>query len=140
MQRLKKTNCQPYMKNIFFTILALATFSCTKEKAEAKGDLLFHSITLVKEATVNGEIKAEATIVGPNLCYAFTHFEVSSKNQNQYDIYVKGRVPQPGQICAQALYTKDTTVTISKPTPGTYILNFWNPNNQLFKSETVIVN
>ena len=144
MQRFIKSACQPRMKKILFALLAVITISCTKENPEHEGnlesDLMFNSITIVTEGAVNGEIKAAATVVGPNLCYKFTHFEVGNSKQNQFDIYVKGTVPQPGQVCAQALYQKDTTISITKPAPGTYILNFWNPKNQLFKSETVTVN
>lgn len=144
MQRFITLVCQPNMKKILFTLLAFATFSCTKENQDKEGnfksDLMFHSVSLVTEGAVNGEIKARATVVGPNLCYSFTHFEVSNSKQNHFDIYAKGTVPAPEQICAQALYKKDTTVSITKPAPGTYTLNFWNPDNQIFKSETVIVN
>jgi hypothetical protein len=132
------------MKKIFFALLALTTFSCTKDNSEIennlKSDLTFQSVTIVTEGNANGEIKAAATVVGPNLCYKFTHFEVSNSRQNQFDIYTRGTVPASGQMCAQALYSKDTTVSITKPAPGIYTLNFWNPDKQLFKSETVTVN
>jgi hypothetical protein len=132
------------MKKTLFALLALSIFSCAKENPDTddhlQSDLSFQSVTMITEGTINGELKAAATVVGPDLCYTFTHFEVSNKEQNKLDIYAKGTVPQPGQVCAQAIYRKDTTVIISKPAPGTYTLNFWNPNNQVFKTVTVTVN
>jgi hypothetical protein len=132
------------MKKILFAILALSVISCEKQNSELKNDLksdlVFQSVSIVTEGHANGDITAAATLVGPNLCYKFTHFEVSNTRQNQFDIYAKGDVPAPSQICAQALYQKDTTVSIARPAPGTYVLNFWNPGDKLFKSETVTVN
>lgn len=140
MQRFFKKACQPDMKKILFALIAVIAFACTKENNDApQGDLMFHSVALVTEGVASGEIKATATVGGPNLCYSFTHFQVTNAKQNQFDIYAKGTVPGPNQMCAQALYKKDTTVTVAKPAPGTYIINFWNPKNQLFKSDTVTV-
>ncbi len=127
------------MKNILLAIFAFAVFSCTKEDVEPQGDLQFQSVAMVTEGEAKGDIKATTTVVAPNLCYKFTHFQVSNTRQNQFDIYAKGIVPSPEQICAQALYSIDTTVSIPRPAPGTYVVNFWNPGNQLFKSETLIV-
>ena len=139
MQQFIKMRCQTGIKKILFALMASTTFACTKENTEGQSDLMFQSLALVTEGVSNGEIKATATVVGPNLCYQLTHFEVFSNGQDGFDIY-EGIVPGRDQVCAQALYRKDTTVSIAKPAPGTYMLNFWNPNRQLFKSETVIVN
>ncbi len=144
MQQFIKTTCQVSMKKILFAALALTVFSCEKQNSELENefesDLTFQSVSAVTEGNANGKIEAAATLVGPNLCYTFTHFEVSNTRQNQFDIYAKGNVPVQGQICAQAIYRKDTTVSITRPAPGTYVLNFWNPDDKLFKSETVTVN
>ncbi len=144
MQQFIKSTCQHSMKKILFAILALTVLSCEKQNSELKNefesDLSFQSVTAVTEGDANGKIEAAATLVGPNLCYTFTHFEVSTTRPNQFDIYAKGNVPTQSQICAQAIYQKDTTLSIAKPARGTYVLNFWNPGNKLFKSETVIVN
>ncbi len=140
MQRLIKSCCQAGMKKILFGVLLLTIFSCTKENNELESDLMFHSVSLASDDAADNHIEAAVAVVGPNLCYKLTHFEVSNTRQNQFDVYAKGIVPEPHQICAQAVYKKDTTVSIMKPAPGTYTINFWNPKNQLFKSETVTVN
>ena len=144
MQRFLKLFCQPGMKKILFALFALATFACTKQEPESdiqlKSNLMFQAVSMVSEGAHEDSIQAAATVIGPDLCYKFTHFQISNSKENQFDIYAKGTVPGPGQVCAQAIYRKDTTISIAKPAPGTYVLNFWNPDNQLFKSETVTIN
>ena len=134
------TACQFRMKKILLSLLVLTAFSCTKQNGDFESDLMFHSVTLITEGSDNNEIKAAATIIGPNLCYQFTHLQVRNTRSNHFDIYAKGTGPERNWICAQALYQKDTTILISKPGEGTYTINFWNPNNQLFKSESIIIN
>ncbi|HEY0060298.1 MAG TPA: hypothetical protein VGB56_14270 [Flavisolibacter sp.] len=144
MQRSLKLLCQPGMKKMVFALFMLATFGCNKQDPESsiqlKSDLIFHSVNIISQGAHEGSIQAAATVVGPDLCYKITHFQISNSKGNQFDIYAKGTVPGPGQVCAQAIYRKDTTVSIARPAPGKYVLNFWNPDNQLFKSETVTVN
>ena len=129
------TGYEKYVISNFCT----GNFLMYKKNVEPQGDLQFQSVTIIAEGEAKGDIRATASVVGPNLCYKFTHFQVSNTTQNQFDIYAKGVEPSPEQICAQALYSLDTTVSIPRPAPGTYALKFWNPGSKLFKSETVVV-
>src|SRR5687768_8160441 len=106
------------MKKILFALLTLGAFACAKQVPESniqrESDLMFQAVSIVSENVQAGSIQAAATVVGPDLCYKFTHFQISNSGANQFDIYAKGTVPGPAQVCALAIYKKDTTISIPK--------------------------
>ena len=116
-------------------------FACVKSNTLGLNivDLGFSKANTVPTATVVQGIHSDVTCVGANLCYAFAHFEIRQSAARVYDIYAKGTHPGKEAICAQAIYTKDTTVRISTPLPGQYILRFYN-STELFDEDTVQVN
>ncbi|HVK97095.1 MAG TPA: hypothetical protein VM368_04715, partial [Flavisolibacter sp.] len=110
-----------------------------KDEDSNLGNLQFVSVQLPKTTTTTAGITASVSVSGPNLCYSFKEFQVTTSEQKVYNIYAKGNVPGPNDICAQAIYRKDTTLHVATPAPGKYVLNFQNPNG-LFRSDTVQVN
>jgi hypothetical protein len=76
--------------------------------------------------------------MGPDLCYRFAYFTVNPQ-QFLIDIHAIGTFPTNPVGCAQAIYYKDTTLSLQPNVAGKYVLRFYN-GSQLFKSDTVNVN
>jgi len=144
MQRKINLACQgkkTTMKTIYFlSMIILIVIACDKP---VLSDTEFRDLSIVqtttpKTGTVNQNIVTAIKVSGPDLCYRFAYFTV---NQQQFlvDIHAKGTYPTEPGACAQAIYYKDTTLSIPVNTAGSFILRFYN-SAQLFKSDTVVVN
>lgn len=122
---------------LFLTILGTA---CDKpiESEHQIVDLNIVQTTTPKTATQNGGIVSNIKVMGTDLCYNFAYFTVD-KQQFIANIHAIGTYPNRPTACPQALYYKDTTLTLPTTTSGQYVLRFYNAS-QLFKSDTVQVN
>jgi len=141
MQRFDEHTCQPVMKALIFATCILLICSCVKPADPTLNvvDLGFSKTNTVSITTVAQGINSDVTCVGADLCYTFSHFEIRQSAAMVYDIYAKGTHPGKEAICAQAIYTKDTTVRISTSLPGQYLFRFYN-RIELFDTDTVQVN
>jgi hypothetical protein len=125
--------------NLLLCAGILAT-ACSKPVVDnSLGNLDFYKAETAATSTTSQGILSNVRCGGSNLCYSFSHFDIQSPSPRVYNIYAKGYVPTPKDICAQALYRKDTVVRISTPTTGKYILNFHNSMG-IYESDTVQVN
>ena len=142
MQRALVSFCLWYMKtlSICATILLTTLMACDKPVVEkGEGDLLYANVQTPKIASVNQGIVSQLRVTGPNLCYSLSYINIFMASTNEIYINARGKVPTGSDICAQAIYTKDTTVKIAVPNPGKYILKFYT-RDHLFQSDTVQVN
>jgi len=144
MQRKIILDCQPVkttMKTIsFFVLLTALLFACDKP---VESDIQFTELSFAQtntpaNVTVNQNIVSSVKVTGPDLCYRFAYFTVNPQ-QFAIDIHAIGSYPTKPLGCAQALYYKDTTLSVKVNTTGKYVLRFYN-GSQLFKSDTVNVN
>lgn len=138
------------MYKIICFLLLLAT-GCTKHSPETAssdrqqhtedtaGYLTISAATAPASASLEGSIVANVHCTGPNLCYRFQAFEIKETAAREFEIRAKGKVPGQGNICAQAIYGIDTTVSIKPTMLGQYTLRFYN-GATLFKTITVLVN
>lgn len=90
-------------------------------------------------ATISSGINSEIDSYGANLCYSFSHTEISAKPSNVFELRSKGKVICGNPVCAQALFMVKDTVKISISSPGIYLLKFFNEHS-LYKTDTVQVN
>ena len=140
MQRFKKNSCQAGMaKYIIMLFVMTAAFRCERGDDGGMGNLSFVNTQTPKTTTTANGITSAVSVGGPNLCYQLMYFQVTTRDQRVYDVYAKGKIPGPNDICAQALYRKDSTLHIPTPAPGQYVLTFQNPGG-VFKRDTVQVN
>jgi hypothetical protein len=129
------------MKTIYVLLLtAFLMIACDKP---IESDIGFTDLDIVQTTTpatgpVNQNIVSAIKVSGPDLCYHFAYFTVN-KQQFLVDIHAIGTYPTTPGACPQAIYYKDTTLTLPLTTAGKYILRFYN-GTQLFKSDTVQVN
>jgi hypothetical protein len=139
-QRFSRKCCQSGMKrNLLFLFVIVCAFRCERDDYDGSGNLAFVSTQTPKITTTANGITSAVSVGGPNLCYRFEYFQITTQDQRVYDVYAKGRIPGPNDVCAQALYRKDTTLRIATPAPGQYVVNFQNPGG-VFKRDTVQVN
>ena len=129
------------MKTVCFLLLTMfLVIACVKP---VDSDIQFKDLNFVQTntpttGTVNQNIVSNVRVSAPDLCYRFAYFTVNQQ-QLLVDIHAKGTYPTEPKACAQAIYNKDTTLSIPATTAGKYILRFYN-GSQLFKSDTVQVN
>lgn len=124
----------------FFVLLAALLFACDKP---VESDTQFTELNIVQtntpaNVTVNQSIVSSIKVMGPDLCYRFAYFTVNPQ-QFTIDIHAIGSYPTKPFGCAQALYYKDTTLSLQPNVAGKYVLRFYN-SSQLFKADTVQVN
>lgn len=129
------------MKTIsFFVLIAALLFACDKpiESDTQFTELSFVQTNTPASVTVNQKIVSAVKVAAPDLCYRFAYFTV---NQQQFlvDVHAIGDYPTKANGCAQAIYYKDTSLSITPTAVGKYVLRFYN-GNQIFKSDTVNVN
>lgn len=124
----------------FIVLIAALLFACDKP---VESDFSFIELSFVQTNTpsnvaANQNIVSSVRVSGPDLCYRLEYFTV---NVQQYlvDIHAIGSYPAKSGGCAQAIYYKDTTLSVPANVAGKYVLRFYN-GNQLFKSDTVNVN
>jgi hypothetical protein len=108
-----------------------------------ESDTQFTELSFVQTNTpanvaLNQNITSSVKIMGPDLCYHFAYFTVNPQ-QFSVDIHAIGTYPTKPAACPQAIYYKDTTLSIQTNMVGKYVLRFYN-GVQLFKSDTVQVN
>lgn len=129
------------MKTLYFLLIAvLVVMACDKPilSDTQLTDLSIVQTTTPKTGTVNQNIVSTVKVSGPDLCYNFAYFTVN-KQQFLIDVHAIGTYPTKQGACPQAIYYKDTTLTIPLTTAGQYLFRFYN-GTQLFKSDTVQVN
>jgi hypothetical protein len=129
------------MKTAYFLLVILFFINACDKPVESDSqftELAIAQTTTSKTTTLAQGITSSIKVSGPDLCYRFAYFTV---NQQQLfvDVHAFGTYPVKPTACAQAIYYKDTTLSIPTNTAGQYILRFYN-NNQLFKADTVQVN
>ena len=134
---MKKTT----MKTLLFLLLTtVSVIACDKpvESDVRLVDISIAQTTTPKTTTQSVGITCAVTVMGPDLCYNFAYFTVN-KQQTVVDIHAVGTYPTRPGACPQAIYYKDTTLSVPTTAPGQYVLRFYN-GSQLFKSDTVLVN
>jgi len=129
------------MKTRSVLLLALVLLIACDKPIES--DIQFTDLSFVQTATpanvaLNQNIVTSVKVMGPDLCYGFGYFTVN-KQQFLVDIHAIGTYPTKPGACPQAIYYKDTTLSIPADAAGKYVLRFYN-GTQLFKSDTVQVN
>ena len=136
------------MKQILSIVLIVSLiFSCKKNDEELCDTYLTIGSTNTPIATTLSQgITSTINSHGPDLCYKFSSMEITQQPtpsgpvyQFHYFIKVKGKVECGSQICAQAIYNSTNSIFLTPTVKGTYYLHFYN-QNQLFKTDTVIVN
>ena len=129
------------MKTVYFLLLTLFNLlACDKP---IQSGIRFTELSIVQTntpltGTINQNIVSTIRVSGPDLCYRFAYFTVNQQKLLA-DIHAIGSYPTEPMGCAQAIYNKDTTVSVRATTAGKYVLRFYN-GSQLFKSDTVQVN
>ncbi|MDB5253051.1 MAG: hypothetical protein JWP27_2220 [Flaviaesturariibacter sp.] len=128
------------MKRILF-LLVVGLAACDPPVIDDSGygTLGFSHVQTTRTTTTSAGIQSSVQVSGSNLCYSFTNFQVLQLTDRSFNVFAKGQVPTSQSICAQAIYTKDTTLLIPVTQPGSYIVNFMNPLG-LFRSDTIQVN
>jgi len=129
------------VKTVYFLLLILFNLLACDKPIES--DIRFTELSIVQTntpptGTINQNIVSTIRVSGPDLCYRFAYFTVNQQ-QLLVDIHAIGTYPTKPTGCAQAIYNKDTTLSVPARTAGKYVLRFYN-GNQLFKSDTVLVN
>jgi hypothetical protein len=131
------------MKGIFIALFLFVFAGCTREDGinAWRSYMTFTSVTTPATVIKGNDIVSQVRASAPNLCYSFKAFEVTEKAVREYEIRAKANHPSASQgvVCAEALYTIDTTFKMNAADNGQYILHFYN-DNALFKSDTVVVN
>jgi len=128
------------MKLICFLLMMVLITACDKpiiSDTEFR-DLSFVQTTTPSNVALNQSIVSQVKVSGSDLCYHFAYFTVSQQ-QFLVDIHAKGTYPTKPGACPQAIYYKDTTISVPANTVGKYVLRFYN-GDVLFKSDTVQVN
>jgi len=129
------------MKTVCFSLLILFIFtSCDKpiESDVQFTDLSIVQTTTPKTGTVHQNIVSAIKVSGPDLCYHFAYFTMTTQ-QFLVDVHAIGTYPTKPGACAQAIYYKDTTLAITVNIAGNYVVRFYN-SSQMFKADTVQVN
>lgn len=133
------------MKWICVVVLMISLGACTKTAKVNQGEILvdldIKTTTAPASVNLGQPIVARVLSSGLNLCYKFSHFEITKISERQFNIRSKGTFPdaQKGDVvCAEAIYYKDTTLSIPADVKGQYLLHFYN-KNQLFKTDAVVV-
>jgi hypothetical protein len=129
------------MKTLYFLLVILFFINACDKPVEPDSqftELTITQTTTPKTSTQGHGITSAIKVSGPDLCYRFAYFTVNQQ-QLYVDVHAFGTYPIKAAACAQAIYYKDTTLSIPTNTSGQYILRFYN-NNQLFKADTVQVN
>lgn len=123
-----------------FVLIAALLSACDKpiESDTQFTELSFVQTNTPANALVNQNIVSSVRVAGADLCYRFAYFTVNPQ-QSFVDIHAIGSYPTKAYACAQAIYYKDTTLSIRATATGKYVLRFYN-GSQLFKSDTVQVN
>lgn len=141
------------MIRIISLFVLLLLMSCSKTVTEPETEmnkqqgtdetlvnLTITATTTPATASMEGNIVSSVRCVGPNLCYKFKTFEVKETAAREFEIRAKGTFPSgENVVCAQAIYSVDTTVSIKPTTTGQYTLRFYN-GTTLFKTDVVQVN
>jgi hypothetical protein len=132
------------LKSFSFGIGALSmVMACTKPclpKNEEKKDLMIVGVTTPATVEKGNQIVSQVRCEGQDLCYSFSNFEIKESGVRQFEIRAKANYPaHKNVVCGMAIYVADTVVKIDADGKGQYILQFYNAN-QLFKSDTVVVN
>jgi hypothetical protein len=129
----------------FLTVLSLFV-QCKKDNKLCDTYLTINSTNTPTTTTLSHGIISIVNSYGANLCYQFNGMEITQQPtpsgpvyQFQYFIRVKATLPCDTPICADGIYNSSKTITLNPSVTGTYYLNFYNAN-QLFKTDTVIVN
>ena len=136
------------MKHILASILIVSLLiGCKKNKSNLCDTYLnINSTNTPATVTLNQGITSTVNSQGPDLCYKFSGMEITQQptpsgpvHQFQYFIKVKGTVTCENPVCADAIYVSINSFSLTPTVSGTYYLHFYN-QNQLFKTDTVIVN
>jgi hypothetical protein len=145
MQRNGCSRCQFFtsMKRapLYIFFIALLIAGCGKNRDadnKCKADLVITKTSTPPTTTVAAGISSTVDAYGSNLCYTYSHNQVTAVGGNVYQIRIIGKLPCNATICAQALYPVQTQVSISPVQAGTYYLHFFN-FDALIKADTVIV-
>jgi hypothetical protein len=129
-------------KCISLFLFMLLLTGCKKDKYDSVlVNLLITKAEAPASTTLAEGITANVHCFGPDLCHKFSHFEVNRVSQFQYDIFAKATFPNRPGACALAIYGVDTSLTISTPAKGQYVLRFYNMNSgtTVFITDTVQV-
>ncbi|WP_462253295.1 hypothetical protein [Ferruginibacter sp.] len=134
------------MRQIFFFFIFFIVLSSCK-KTTYEPDTVIVDISIISTNTPSNQVQGQHIVsnvkcAAPDLCYRFLNFEIKETANRTFEINANGTYTNAKKgdvICAQAVYYKDTTVSIFTPVKGQYILKFYN-NKALFKSDTVQVN
>jgi len=129
------------VKTVNFLMLIVFTLVACDKPIES--NIGFTELNIIQTntpatGTINQNIVSTIRVSGPDLCYRFAYFTVNQQ-QLLVDIHAIGTHPTEPMGCAQAIYNKDTTLSIPATTAGKYVLRFYN-GSQLFKSDTLQVN
>jgi hypothetical protein len=126
---------------LYIIIIAFFFAGCGKNQNAnnvCEADLVITRTITPTSTTIAAGIRSTVDAYGSNLCYSYSHNEVTAVGGNIYQIRIKGKLPCDATVCAQALYPVQTQINISPVQPGTYYLHFFN-FDAFVKADTVIV-
>ena len=127
---------RPFLLSLLMTALL---FSCAKETASEQNQVDLHlaSSTMPSSAKQGQVMQVQVRYSIPNPCYRFSHFDIRESGSRTYEIRAKAEAS--GQaVCPQVIVRLDTTVSITPPSAGTYVLRFLR-KDEVMKEETVVV-
>ncbi len=130
------------MRLVFYAavISLFSFFQCDKETVDnCLADMVITQATAVNTSGIQHGILLNVEAYGANLCYTYSHYEVSKTGDREYAIRIKATVPCGSPVCAQALVYANPSYRIDNAATGVNTLNFYN-GNDLFTSVTVTVN
>ena len=130
-----------YMKplTLLFALFTTLCFGCSKEDAQALQPTAPASIVQadVPEAAVKSGESVEITIhfLVNNGCGEFGSFDATKDGQT---LTVKAYPQYRGEVCADAIFTREIAYIFKPERPGIYTLKFWEADGK-FITKTLVV-
>ena len=129
--------------NITAVILTLLVLAGCK-KADVEGAVNELPISIYKTTTAGTTTQAAGItttigVTGNNLCWRLKSFNIKEVAARVYEIDATGTFPAGNPVCAEAVYYKDSAITIMPLSKGQHLLKFYN-RGTLLKTDTVQVN
>lgn len=126
---------------LFFALFATLCFSCSKEEEDALALRATAPASIVQVDVPEKPVKAGESVgikihfLVNNGCGEFGSFE-AKKDGNTLTVKVYSQYH--GEVCADAIFTREITYVFKPESPGTYTLKFWK-DDDAFITKTLVV-
>ncbi|WP_161890484.1 hypothetical protein [Pontibacter russatus] len=126
---------------LLFALFATLCFGCSKEEEDVQALRTTAPAPIVQVVVPTDTIEAgENTgitihFLVNNGCGEFGSFDVTKDSQS---LLVKVYPQYRGEVCADAIFTREVIYTFKPESPGNYTLKFWQDDNS-YITKTLIV-